>query len=107
MMWLPRRRRTATRSACRRPARWRSYPTSSKRPTTVAATTLQEVLAIARARPGTLNFGSTGNGSPVHLVLERMKQLAHVDIVHAPYKGAALALQDILAGQIELTAAGE
>jgi tripartite-type tricarboxylate transporter receptor subunit TctC len=74
-------------------------------PQKVAATSLQEVLAIARARPGTLNFGSTGNGSPVHLVLERMKQLSGVDIVHVPYKGAALALQDILAGQIELTAA--
>lgn len=74
-------------------------------PQKVAATSLQEVLAIARARPGTLNFGSTGNGSPVHLVFERMKQLSGVDIVHVPYKGAVLALQDILAGQIELTAA--
>jgi tripartite-type tricarboxylate transporter receptor subunit TctC len=74
-------------------------------PQKVAATTLQEVLAIARAQPGKLNFGSTGNGSPVHLVLERMKQLAHVDIAHIPYKGAAVALQDILAGQIDMTAA--
>jgi tripartite-type tricarboxylate transporter receptor subunit TctC len=74
-------------------------------PKKISATTLQEVLAIAKAHPGTLNFGSTGNGGPVHLVLERMKQLSGADIVHVPYKGAVLALQDILAGQIELTAA--
>jgi tripartite-type tricarboxylate transporter receptor subunit TctC len=74
-------------------------------PKNVPATTLQELLTLARERPGTLTFGSTGNGSPVHLVLERMKQLAHVDILHIPYKGAAIALNDILAGQIDLTAA--
>ncbi|MEJ0070617.1 MAG: tripartite tricarboxylate transporter substrate-binding protein [Pseudomonadota bacterium] len=74
-------------------------------PKLVPATTLQEVLALARARPGKLNFGSTGNGSPVHLVLERIKQLSGVDMVHVPYKGAANAIIDILAGQIELTAA--
>jgi tripartite-type tricarboxylate transporter receptor subunit TctC len=74
-------------------------------PKLVAATNLQEVLALAKARPGQLNFGSTGNGSPVHLVLERLKQLSGADIQHVPYKGAVMALQDILAGQIELTAA--
>ncbi|MBI3516394.1 MAG: tripartite tricarboxylate transporter substrate binding protein [Proteobacteria bacterium] len=74
-------------------------------PKRVEGKTLAEVLAFAKANPGKLNFGSTGNGSPVHLVLERMKQLSGVDIVHVPYKGAALALQDILAGQIEMTAA--
>jgi tripartite-type tricarboxylate transporter receptor subunit TctC len=74
-------------------------------PKNVPATTLQELLTLARERPGTLTFGSTGNGSPVHLVLERIKQLAHVDILHIPYKGAAIALNDILAGQIDLTAA--
>jgi tripartite-type tricarboxylate transporter receptor subunit TctC len=74
-------------------------------PRLVQARTVTEVLAFAKANPGKLNFGSTGNGSPVHLVLERFKQLSGVDIVHVPYKGAALALQDILAGQIEMTAA--
>jgi tripartite-type tricarboxylate transporter receptor subunit TctC len=74
-------------------------------PKLVTATTLGEVIAFAKANPGKLNFGSTGNGSPVHLVLERMKQVSGADIVHVPYKGAALALNDILAGQIEMTAA--
>ena len=74
-------------------------------PKTMQATTLAEVVAYAKAHPGALNFGSTGNGSPVHLVLERIKQLAGVDIVHVPYRGAALALTDILAGQIDMTAA--
>jgi tripartite-type tricarboxylate transporter receptor subunit TctC len=68
-------------------------------------TTLSEVLAFAKAHPGQINFGSTGNGSPVHLVLERLKQLSGVDIAHIPYKGAAVALNDILAGQIDMTAA--
>ena len=74
-------------------------------PKRVQAKTVTEVIAYAKANPGKLNFGSTGNGSPVHLVLERFKQLSGADIVHVPYKGAALALQDILAGQIEMTAA--
>ncbi len=74
-------------------------------PTLVTATTLGDVIKFAKANPGKLNFGSTGNGSPVHLVLERMKQVSGADLVHVPYKGAALALNDILAGQIELTAA--
>jgi tripartite-type tricarboxylate transporter receptor subunit TctC len=74
-------------------------------PKKMEATTLAQALAYAKAHPGALNFGSTGNGSPVHLVLERIKQLAGVDIVHIPYRGAALALTDILAGQIDMTAA--
>ena len=74
-------------------------------PKRVQAATLGELIAYAKAHPGELTFGSTGNGSPVHLVLERMKQVAGVDILHVPYKGAVVALQDILAGQIDMTAA--
>jgi tripartite-type tricarboxylate transporter receptor subunit TctC len=74
-------------------------------PKRVPAANLRELIAYAKAHPGELTFGSTGNGSPVHLVLERMKQVAGIDILHVPYKGAVIALQDILAGQIDMTAA--
>jgi len=74
-------------------------------PKKLAARSLAEVIAFAKAHPGQITFGSTGNGSPVHLVLERMKQLAGIDILHVPYKGAVMSLQDILAGQIDMIAA--
>jgi len=74
-------------------------------PKRVEATTLKEVLALVRATPGKYTFGSTGNGSPVHLVLERIKQLAKVEILHIPYRGAVVALGDLVAGQIDMSAA--
>ncbi len=64
--------------------------------------TVRELIDLARQSPGTLNFGSSGNGSAAHLVLELFKRMAHVDIVHVPYKGGGPALNDLLAGQIQL-----
>ena len=62
---------------------------------------MQELLALARAKPGQLNFGSPGNGTTTHLATELLKMLAKVDVVHVPYKGVAPALTDLLAGQVQ------
>jgi tripartite-type tricarboxylate transporter receptor subunit TctC len=67
-----------------------------------APTTVKELVDLARAQPGKLNFGSSGNGSAGHLVLEQLKRKAGIDIVHVPYKGGGPALNDLLAGQIQL-----
>lgn len=68
----------------------------------VPAKTVTELLALARAQPGKLNYGSPGNGSSLHLIGELLKREAKVDIVHVPYKGTTQALQDIVGGQIQL-----
>jgi tripartite-type tricarboxylate transporter receptor subunit TctC len=60
----------------------------------------------ATAKPGTLNVASPGNGSPGHLSLEIIKQLASVDIVHVPYRGAGPAVIDLVGGQIQLGMVG-
>ena len=65
--------------------------------------TMADLLAAARARPGQLNWGSPGIGSTGHIALEMLKQLAKVDIVHVPYKGASQATADLLGGQIQLS----
>ena len=62
---------------------------------------MQELLALARAKPGQLNFASPGNGTTTHLATELLKMLAKVDVVHVPYKGVAPALTDLLAGQVQ------
>ncbi|MBP0493899.1 Bug family tripartite tricarboxylate transporter substrate binding protein [Pararoseomonas indoligenes] len=63
---------------------------------------LQELLAMARARPGELNMGTGGNGGSPHLCLEAIKQREGLDIVHVPYRGSAPALQDLIGGRIQL-----
>ena len=65
-------------------------------------TTVKALVALAKQKPGALNFGSGGNGSPLHLAGELFKQMTHVDIVHVPYKGTAPAAIDLLAGQVQL-----
>ncbi len=62
---------------------------------------MREFIALAKAKPGTLNYGSAGTGSINHLALELLKLRTGVDIVHIPYKGIAPATQDLLAGQIQ------
>jgi tripartite-type tricarboxylate transporter receptor subunit TctC len=64
--------------------------------------TLPELVAYAKARPGALNFGSAGNATIPHLGGELLKREAGLDIVHVPYKGSGPALNDLLAGQVEL-----
>jgi len=66
----------------------------------VPAKNVGELIALAKAKPGTLNFGSSGIGSTNHLAGELLKSVAGIDIVHVPYRGAAPAMNDLLAGQI-------
>ena len=68
----------------------------------VPAKTLQELLALAKAKPGTLNYGSSGPGSNYHMAAELLKSLTGIDIVHVPYKGSTGMRGDILSGQIQM-----
>ncbi len=68
----------------------------------VPAKTLPELLALARAKPGTLNYGSSGPGSNYHMAAELLKSLTGIDIVHVPYKGSTGMRGDILSGQIQI-----
>jgi tripartite-type tricarboxylate transporter receptor subunit TctC len=70
--------------------------------TTLPVNTAQELVAYAKARPGQLNFGSTGVGSGLHLMGELFKLTAGVDIVHVPFKGVAQAVPDMMAGRLQL-----
>jgi tripartite-type tricarboxylate transporter receptor subunit TctC len=63
---------------------------------------MQEVVAMAKASPGKLNFGSVGNGTPSHIAGELLKLKAGIDIVHIPYKGGGPAVADALGGQVSL-----
>lgn len=68
----------------------------------VAADSVTELIAIAKARPGVLNYASVGSGSTSHLAAELFKAMAGVDIVHIPYKGGAPAVNDLISGQVQL-----
>jgi tripartite-type tricarboxylate transporter receptor subunit TctC len=68
----------------------------------VPANAVRELIAYAKANPGKLNFASAGNGGLSHLAGELFKMMAGVDIVHVPYRGAALALTDMLGGQVQV-----
>ena len=63
---------------------------------------VQDLVALAKAKPGSLNYGSTGSGTAPHISAELFKQLAKVDIVHVPYKGSAESLIAVISGQIQL-----
>ncbi|MEO7241728.1 MAG: tripartite tricarboxylate transporter substrate-binding protein, partial [Variovorax sp.] len=63
---------------------------------------VQELVAYAKANPGKLNFGSAGLGNSAHLAAELFKQTTGVDMVHIPYKGNALAMVDLVGGQIQV-----
>ena len=68
----------------------------------VKAKTVAELVALAKAAPGTLNFGSSGYGSTNHLAGELFKNLAGINLVHVPYRGAAPAMNDLIGGQIPI-----
>jgi tripartite-type tricarboxylate transporter receptor subunit TctC len=74
--------------------------------TSVPANNLKEFVALAKARPGALNYGSAGNGSAGHLAMEYLKLVTGTHIVHIPYRGTGPQLQDLLAGRTEASSAG-
>jgi tripartite-type tricarboxylate transporter receptor subunit TctC len=68
----------------------------------VPATSFQQLVALAKAEPGKLSYGSFGLGSSAHISVDYLKNLLGVDIVHVPYKGAGPAVTDLLAGRIQM-----
>ena len=67
----------------------------------VAATSVRELISLAKAKPGTLAFASAGNGTSGHLALELFRLSAGADVIHVPYKGGGPALAEVLAGQVQ------
>ena len=63
---------------------------------------MQELVALAKARPGQINYASSGNGTPPHLAAEMFKSAAGINIVHVPYKGAGQAMIDLVGGQVQM-----
>lgn len=68
----------------------------------VAAKSVKELVALAKSKPGQMNYASSGNGSTQHLAGELFKQLTGTDIVHVPYKGSGDAIKDLLAGVVAM-----
>ena len=70
------------------------------------ANNLAELIALAKARPGSINYASYGSGSQPHLSGEMLKYKAGIDLVHVPYKGISLAVPAVMAGEVQLTFSG-
>lgn len=70
---------------------------------TVQAQTVQQLIDLARREPGRLSYGSSGNGSPQHMSAELFKSMTKTSMVHIPYRGAAPAIADLLAGHVQVT----
>jgi tripartite-type tricarboxylate transporter receptor subunit TctC len=70
------------------------------------AGTLADLIALAKAKPGSINYASYGSGSQPHLSGEMLKYKAGIDLVHVPYKGISLAVPAVMAGEVQLTFAG-
>lgn len=70
------------------------------------ANSLQELIRLAKEKPGTINYASYGSGSQPHLSGEMLKYKAGIDLVHVPYKGISLAVPAVIAGEVQLTFAG-
>ena len=66
------------------------------------ARSVQELLSLARAKPGTLSYASAGNGSAMHMAAELFRSMTNIDYVHVPYRGGAPAMADLLGGQVQL-----
>ena len=72
----------------------------------VPAKNLREFVALAKARPGQINYGSAGNGSAGHLAMEYLKQVTGMQLQHVPYKGTGPNITDLIAGRTQATSAG-
>jgi len=68
----------------------------------LGASSVVELIALARKNPGKVTYGSQGNGSTPHLNGELFKTMAHIDIVHVPYRGTGPAMNDLIAGQVDM-----
>jgi tripartite-type tricarboxylate transporter receptor subunit TctC len=71
-------------------------------PITLPANSVRDLIALAKASPGTLNFGSAGTGGIVHLTSEMFRFRSGIDIVHVPYKGTQLVVPDLMSGRISM-----
>lgn len=83
-------------------SKWGSAPNFLLVAPTVKAASVQELVTLAKARPGTLNYGSIGTGSNLHLAGEMFAHSAGISLTHVPYKGTAPALTDLMSGQIQI-----
>jgi tripartite-type tricarboxylate transporter receptor subunit TctC len=72
----------------------------------VPAQSLQELIALAKAKPGQLNYSTGGNGSAAHLATEYFKMQTATSLLHIPYRGAAPAVSDVISGQVQLVFTG-
>ncbi len=79
-----------------------SLPLIVVTPPSVPANSIKELIALAKAKPGSLNFASAGNGNTSHLAGELFKNIAGVDMVHVPYKGSGPSLIALLGGEVQL-----
>ncbi len=68
----------------------------------VPAKNIPELIALAKAKPGQINYASSGTGSSLHLLAEYLKYLAKIDLVHIPYKGLGPAIPDLISGRVQL-----
>ena len=73
---------------------------------TVPAGTVKDLVAVAKVKPGTINFASSSSGSTAHLAAELFKSMAGVNIMHVPYKGVSPALTDLVGGQVQIMFTG-
>ena len=84
-----------------------TYPSAIVVHPSLPVKSVKDLVALARSRPGQLNFGSAGSGSPNHLAIELFKTMAKVSMVHVPYKGGSgQMVGDLIAGQVQLASIG-
>ena len=83
-----------------------TFPSAIVLHPSLPAKSVKELIGLARAQPGQLNFGSAGNGSPNHLALELFNTMARVKMTHVPYKGTGQMVIDLVAGQLQLASIG-
>jgi tripartite-type tricarboxylate transporter receptor subunit TctC len=84
-----------------------TYPSAIVVHPSLPVKSVKDLVALAKSRPGQLNFGSAGSGSPNHLALELFKTMAKVTMIHVPYKGGSgQMIGDLLAGQVQLASMG-
>jgi tripartite-type tricarboxylate transporter receptor subunit TctC len=87
--------------------RFATYPSAIAVHPSLPVKTVKELIALAKAHPGELNFGSAGSGSPNHLAMELFKSMGKVKMVHIPYKGGSgQMVSDLLAGHVQLASIG-